>query len=103
MRDSVDEQPTNTEEDDEPVLGIDFRRYLDALRKYAWAVLAIMALAIAAAFVYTNRQPKIFLAQASIQIEPRIPDLLGQGQEILTGVATAGTLDYYKQQKQVLA
>ena len=103
MRDSVDDENQNKEtDDDDPVLGLDFRRYLDTLRKYAWAVLAIMALAIAAAVVYTNRQPKIYSAQASIQIEPRIPDLLGQGQEILTGVATAGTNDYYKQQKQVL-
>ncbi|HLL25862.1 MAG TPA: polysaccharide biosynthesis tyrosine autokinase [Kofleriaceae bacterium] len=101
MRDSVDDaQPQ--QDDDEPVFGLDIRRYLDALRKYIWAVLAIMALAIAAAVVYTNRQPRIYAAQASIQIEPRVPDLLGQGQEILTGVATAGTLDYYKQQKQVL-
>jgi len=102
MRDSVDDENTKQQEEDEPVLGLDVRRYLDTLRKYVWAVLAIIALAIAAAVVYTNRQPKIYSAQASIQIEPRIPDLLGQGQEILTGVATAGTLDYYKQQKQVL-
>ncbi|HEY5948285.1 MAG TPA: Wzz/FepE/Etk N-terminal domain-containing protein, partial [Kofleriaceae bacterium] len=87
---------------EESVLGVDFHRYLDALRKYVWAVLAIMALAVSAAVVYTSRQPRIYQAQASIQIEPRIPDLLGQGQEILTGVATAGTLDYYKQQRQVL-
>lgn len=85
------------------VIAIDFRRYLDAFRKYAWAVIALVALSIAAAVVYTNRQPKIFEAKASIQIEPRLPDLLGQGQEqLLTGIA-GGTADYYKQQKQVLA
>jgi succinoglycan biosynthesis transport protein ExoP len=98
----VDDELQDTGPRDETVLGIDFRRYLDALRKYIWAVLAIMALAITAMVIYTNRQPKIYHAQASIQIEPRIPDLLGQGQEILTGVATAGTVDYYKQQRQVL-
>jgi capsular exopolysaccharide synthesis family protein len=104
MRDSVEENPTpKHDEDNDPVLGLDFRHYLDTLRKYAWAVVAIIALAIAVAVVYTNRQPRVYAAQASIQIEPRIPDLLGQGQEILTGLATANTLDYYKQQKQVLA
>jgi uncharacterized protein involved in exopolysaccharide biosynthesis len=97
MRDSVEENPTpKHDEDNDPVLGLDFRHYLDTLRKYAWAVVAIIALAIAVAVVYTNRQPRVYAAQASIQIEPRIPDLLGQGQEILTGLATANTLDYYK-------
>ena len=61
-----------------------------------------MALAIAGAVVYTNRQPSIYEAQASVQIEPKLPDLLGQGQEILSGVA-ANTADYYKQQRQVLS
>jgi succinoglycan biosynthesis transport protein ExoP len=87
--------------DDEPVFGLDLRRYLDSLRKYVWAVLAIIALTIAAAVVYTNRQPRVYKAQASIQIEPRVPDLLGQGQDLLTGIS-GGTLEYYKQQKQVL-
>jgi len=80
---------------------VDYRRYFDALRRYFWAVLAIMALVITAAVIYTNRQPSIYQATASIQIEPRIPDLLGQGQEeLLRG--GGGTSDYYKQQKQVL-
>jgi capsular exopolysaccharide synthesis family protein len=91
------------QEPEEAVSVIDLRRYLDVLRKYFWAVLAIIALAVAAAVIYTNRQPREYQAEASVQIEPRIPDLLGQGQEILTGVATAGTTDYYKQQRQVLA
>jgi len=95
-------EPDSPEQvEDEPVLSVDFRRYFDALRKYAWAVGAIVALTITAAVVYTNRQADVFEAQASVQIEPRIPDLLGQGQdELLRG--GAGTSDYYKQQKQVL-
>ncbi len=88
---------------DETLLGIDLRRYLDALRKYAWAVLAIIALGVTAAVIYTNRQPRIYQASASVQIEPRVADYLGQGQEILVGVATAGSLDYYKQQRKVLS
>ena len=95
-------QETSGDEQDGQVLAVDFGRYLDAFRKYVWAVLALMALAIAAAVIYTKRQPKIYEARASIQIEPRLPDLLGQGQELLSGLA-GGTTDYYKQQKQVLA
>ena len=93
---------TPEQTDDEPVLSVDFRRYFDALRKYFWAVLAIAALTITVAVIYTNRQPDIFEAQASVQIEPRIPDLLGQGQDELLRGGGGGTSDYYKQQKQVL-
>jgi capsular exopolysaccharide synthesis family protein len=86
----------------EQLLQLDFGRYFSALRKYAWLVIAIVALAITAAVIYTNRQPKIYEARASVQIEPRLPDLLGQGQELLAGGGMGGTADYYKQQKQVL-
>jgi capsular exopolysaccharide synthesis family protein len=86
----------------EPLLQLDFGRYFSALRKYAWLVAAIVALAVTGAVVYTNRKPQIFEAKASVQIEPRLPDLLGQGQELLAGGGMGGTADYYKQQKQVL-
>lgn len=99
----MDPQDQVPDDEEAEVSSIDFRRYVDTFRKYAWAVVAIVALAIAAAVVYTNRQPKIYEARASIQIEPRLPDLLGQGQEqLLTGISS-GTADYYKQQKQVLS
>lgn len=87
---------------DVEVATFDLRRYLDALRKYAWAVIAIFALAITAAVIYTDRQPRIYQAKASVQIEPRLPDLLGQGQELLSGLGVGGTVDYYKQQNKVL-
>jgi len=93
-------QPTG--EDSEQVLAIDFQRYLNALRKYVWVVLAFVTIALAAAVIYTSRQPRVYEARASIQIEPRLPDLLGQGQELFPGLASA-TADYYKQQKQVLS
>ncbi|HSK02211.1 MAG TPA: polysaccharide biosynthesis tyrosine autokinase [Kofleriaceae bacterium] len=94
-----DRQPID---DSEQLLQLDFGRYFSALRKYAWLVIALIALAITGAVVYTNRLPKIYEAKASVQIEPRLPDLLGQGQEILASGGMGGTADYYKQQKQVL-
>ena len=89
------------ESDEEQVLSFDVRRYFDALRKYVWLILALVALAITGAVLYTHRQPQIYQAQASVQIEPKLQDLLGQGQEILNA-GIGGTSDYYKQQKQVL-
>lgn len=92
---------SDPQDTDETVIDVDYRRYLDAVRRYFWAIIAITALLVTGAVVYTSRQVPIFQAQASVQIEPRIPDLLGQGTaELLTG--GGGTTDYYKQQKQVL-
>jgi polysaccharide biosynthesis transport protein len=88
--------------DEEQVLSFDFRRYFDALRQYVWAVIAIMALAITAAVIYTTRQPKIFQAVASVQIEPRLPDLIGANDQHFTR-ANVGGIDYYAQQQIVLA
>lgn len=86
---------------DEPALSFDFGRYLEALIKYSWAILALTGLAIAGAVIYTRRQPPVYEAIASVQIEPRLPDLLGQGQDVLNpGVGP--TSEYYKQQRQVL-
>lgn len=96
----MDDQPDQQSE--VAAISFDLQRYLYALRKYAWAVLALVALAVTGAVVYTNRQPRIYQAQASVQIEPRIPDLLGQGQDALLRGGGGGTADYYKQQRQVL-
>src|SRR5690349_6295026 len=96
--DSETQQPSS---EDVQLLSFDVRRYIEALRKYAWAVLAMQALAITLAVVYTRRQPKIYQAVASVQIEPRLPDLIGAGQDLLHA-GSVGTLDYYAQQKEVL-
>ncbi|MBP9088250.1 MAG: hypothetical protein KBG15_19160, partial [Kofleriaceae bacterium] len=87
--------------DDDEALSFDFARYLKALRKYAWVLAAIMALAITGAVLYTQRLTRIYQATASVQIDPRLPDLLGQGQEMMA--TSTGTLDYYKQQLRILA
>jgi capsular exopolysaccharide synthesis family protein len=98
---TVENEPQEATSQDVQLLSFDFRRYLEGLRKYAWAVLALQALAITLAVIYTRRQPKIYQAQASVQIEPRLPDLIGAGNDILHA-GSVGTLDYYAQQKEVL-
>jgi capsular exopolysaccharide synthesis family protein len=90
--------PANAEEQ---VFAFDIKRYLDGLRKYALAILALVAIGITMAVVYTRRQPEIYQAKASVQIEPRLPDLLGQSDD-LVGRSMIGGLDYYAQQKEVL-
>jgi polysaccharide biosynthesis transport protein len=88
--------------EDVDVFGFDLSRYFKALRRYVWLLLAFVALAVTAAVLYTQRQTKIYQATASVQIDPRNADLLGQGQEMMSTAAT-GTLDYYKQQLKVLS
>ncbi len=88
--------------EEEHVFSFDFRRYLEALRQYVWAVLALIALAITAAVIYTSRLPRIYQASASVQIEPRLPDIIGDREQIFTR-ANVGGADYYAQQQAVLA
>jgi polysaccharide biosynthesis transport protein len=88
-------------EDGDPVLNLDLSRYLAAVRRYAWAILAIVAVSVTGTVIYTNRLPRIYQASASVQIEPRVADLIGQGQELLAGMG--GGFEYYKQQQQVLS
>jgi len=94
-------EQTAPEVDEEEIFSFDFRRYFNALRKYIWLLVAILALAVTGSVIYTQRQPQIYQAQASVQIEPKLQDLLGQGQELMNA-GLGGTTDYYKQQKQVL-
>jgi capsular exopolysaccharide synthesis family protein len=87
-------------EHEDQVLSIDLRRYLAALRKYVWLLAALIVMSIAGAVIYTTRQTPIYQATASVQVEPKLPDVLGVGD--LLNVAGAST-EYYKQQRQVLS
>lgn len=97
--DASETQPQTSGE--EPVLNIDFRRYFAALRKYVWLIGVLAVSGIACAVVYTTRVTPVYEAKASVQIEPRLPDLLGTG-DMFNVAAGANTNEYYKQQRQVL-
>ncbi|MBC8071454.1 MAG: polysaccharide biosynthesis tyrosine autokinase [Deltaproteobacteria bacterium] len=93
-------EPAAPSSQEEQVISIDFRRYLGALRKYVWLLAALVVLSVAGAVVYTTRQTPIYQATASVQVEPKLPDLLGTGDVFNVAGASA---EYYKQQRQVLA
>lgn len=80
----------------------DYARYLTALRKYIWLVAALVALSVGGALLYTSRQTPIYEAVTSIQIEPRLPDLLGTGDIFNVAAAAGNSGEYYRQQKKVL-
>lgn len=92
--------PLDSHVDEAELFNFDLRRYIKALRRYMFPLLALIAIAVTAAVIYTSRQPQIFEARASVQIEPRLPDLLGQGENGIVGITTG--VEYYKQQRQVL-
>src|SRR5437762_1569981 len=84
---------------DEAVFNIDISRYLRALRRYSWLVIALAALASTLAVFYTRSLAEVYEATASIQIEPRVADLLGQGNEMVP--SGGGGADYYREQAKV--
>ncbi|TMQ09927.1 MAG: hypothetical protein E6J91_28620, partial [Deltaproteobacteria bacterium] len=94
------ESAASPHEHDEQVLTIDFRRYLSALRKYVWLLAALIVMSVAGAVVYTTHQTPMYQATASVQVEPKLPDLLGTGDMFNVAGASA---EYYKQQRQVLS
>src|SRR6266545_4823277 len=98
------QQQANASDSDDQLIGVDFRRYLGAVRKYKWVIASIVALATSGAVLYTSQQTKLYEARASMVIDPRLPDLLGQGQEMVVGGASAGggTTEYYRQQREIL-
>jgi len=95
-------EPAESAGQEEQILSIDFRRYLSALRKYIWLLAALVVMSIAGAVVFTTRQTPIYMATASVQVEPKVPDLLGAGTGDMFNAAGASA-EYYKQQKQVLS
>ncbi len=96
---SADLEPSDAEQ----VSSIDFRRYLVALRRYVWLVAALVVLSIAGAVIYTSRLVPIYEASASLQIEPKLPDLLGTGDLFNVAAGNGGSsTEYYKQQRLVI-
>lgn len=99
----VNKEPAPGEDGgEEAVLNIDFRRYFAAIRKYVWLIGALIVFAVACAVVYTTRVTPVYEAKASVQIEPRLPDLLGTGDIFNVAAGGQNTAEYYRQQKQVL-
>lgn len=72
--------PGGNEHPQEAEEAVDYRRYLEGLRKRWWLVAVCLVVAVAAAAVWSLRQPKLFRAVSVVAIETATP-------QVLTGVA----------------
>jgi polysaccharide biosynthesis transport protein len=71
--------PSGGDEGGEPEESVDYRRYLEAVRKRWWLVLACVLLVGAAAAAWSLRQPRLYRASAMVSIDSMAP-------RVLTGV-----------------
>ena len=95
---SADVEPVEVDQ----ASNIDLRRYLAGLRRFIWLIGALVVLAIAGAVMYTNRLEPIYEATSSVQIEPKLPDLLGTGDLFNVAAGASNSTEYYKQQQLVI-
>lgn len=92
-------------EPDEPANSLDLRAYAHVLLKRKWVILATMALVVTATVFWTLRQPKLYVATATILIDPKAPEVLGNDvQEVVQLGAGAmwWNSEYYNTQVEIL-
>lgn len=90
---------------DEESLTFDFARYFAAVRKHKWIIAAMVVVAMTGAVILTNRMTPVYQATASIKIDPRLPDLMGQGASELVQIGAGGgssAQEYYKGERKIL-
>lgn len=90
---------------DDAVPAIDVRRYLGVIRKRVWIVLAVVAIGVTIAVIYTKRQPRVYRATASVIIDPMPPQVFGsQVQEVIQVGSSSywSHQEYYNTQLQIL-
>jgi succinoglycan biosynthesis transport protein ExoP len=84
---------------------LDLNRYVGIILKRKWIVLAVLAAGVTLAVLYTMRQTKIYMATASVVIDPAPPQVFGtQVQEVITLGAGSywSNQEYYNTQVDIL-
>lgn len=82
---------------------IDWGRYLDALRKRVWLIVAIVIVSGVFTTIYTLRQPKLYRSSTSVVIETSTPKVLTGVQEVVD-VGSGGWVApaFYETEYQVM-
>ncbi len=97
------EVPTESGED-QPV-SKNLLRYAAIIRRRLWIIVAVVAIGITAAVLYTLRQPKIFAATATVVVNPQAPRVLGSDQESVIELGAGSywsNQEYYNTQVDVM-
>ena len=80
--------------------GKELQHYINVLRKRWRIVTSVLVVSVAAAFVYTIRQPKIFEATCSLVIEANAPQVLENVKEVIE--MAASTREFYTTQYRII-
>jgi capsular exopolysaccharide synthesis family protein len=80
----------------EPQKAFDILQYLQVLRKRKWHALFFLVATVGLVTFYTLRQPNVYRATATLQIDPQPPRVLGREVE---AVAEMGTGSYWSNQE----
>ena len=94
---------SSTPEDSASVF--DLRHYARLLLKRKWVILAVFALVVTGAVFWTLRQTKLYVATATIIIDPKAPEVLGGEVQEVVQMGSGGMWwneDYYNTQVEIL-
>jgi polysaccharide biosynthesis transport protein len=78
---------------------IDLKQLLSLLRKHLPVFAGVIVVVLTLTFIYIQRSPVIYSAIATVEIEPKTPDILGSGMEIVS----SGSQGYYWSNKEYYA
>ena len=78
---------------------LDLRHYLQVVWKRKWLILAILGVTVGSAWVFQDQQERIFMATATVLIEPEPPRVVNI-QDVAPGTGSAS--EYYATQYRVI-
>ena len=96
--------PPGSSSEPEP-LSVSVRRYAEIIRKRLWVVIAVVAVGVSAAVLYTMRLPRIYQASATVVVNPQAPRVFGNQVDEVFELGTGSywsNQEYYNTQLSVI-
>jgi polysaccharide biosynthesis transport protein len=95
----------NAQAADDTAVSESLLRYAQMLRRRVWIILAIIAVGVTGAVLYTMRQPKIYAATATVVVNPTAPRVFGSEVEEVIELGTGSywsNQEYYNTQVDIM-
>jgi capsular exopolysaccharide synthesis family protein len=86
-------------------LSVSVRRYAEIIRKRLWVVIAVVAVGVTAAVLYTLRLPRIYQAVSTVVVNPQAPRVFGNQVDEVFELGTGSywsNQEYYNTQLSVI-